>query len=56
MRELQSQAVQEAGQDAPDYSDLQVLLTSSKDFGPGSIRKLTVRRLPHWFIFQGSGL
>lgn len=35
--------MQEAGQEALDYSDLQVLLTSSKNFGPGSIRQLTVR-------------
>ena len=43
MRELQSQNVQEAGAEAADYSDLQVLLTSSQDFGPASIRDLTVR-------------
>ena len=43
VRELASQAVAEAGQEAPDYSDLQVLLTSSLDFGPASIRELTVR-------------
>ena len=46
VRELQGQAVQESGQDALDYADLQVLLTSSKDFGPGSIRQLTVRPAP----------
>ena len=43
VRELQSQNVQEAGAEAADYSDLQVLLTSSQDFGPASIRDLTVR-------------
>ena len=43
MRELQSQNVQEPGVEAADYSDLQVLLTSSQDFGPASIRELTVR-------------
>jgi len=43
VRELQSQNVQEPGVEAADYSDLQVLLTSSQDFGPASIRELTVR-------------
>ena len=43
MRELQSQNVQEPGAEVADYSDLQVLLTSSQDFGPASIRELTVR-------------
>ena len=46
MRELQSQHVQEAGMEAADYSDLQVLLTSSQDFGPASIRDLTVSSPP----------
>ena len=43
VRELQSQNVQEPGAEEADYSDLQVLLTSSQDFGPASIRELTVR-------------